>query len=116
FAVLEQAVARHVKPEVAAFVGAVFSLYDPQEIERLTSGAGFRDVQVRSKVLTVTLPEPAEFLWQYVHSTPLTAAVAPMDEQDRAALERDIVAGWQSFVKDGILTDGLNVVLTTARS
>ena len=93
FSILEQALARHVKPEVAAFMRAVFSLHEPQEIEKLTSGAGFRDVEVRSKVLTLTLPGPADFLWQYVHSTPLSAAVAQIDDAGRTALERDVVAG-----------------------
>jgi len=115
FAILEQALARHVKPEVAAFMRAVFSLHEPQELEKLTSGAGFRDAEVRSKALSLTLPGPGEFLWQYVHSTPLAAAVAQIDDVDRAALERDVVAGWRSFVKDGTLADDVSVVLTTAR-
>jgi ubiquinone/menaquinone biosynthesis C-methylase UbiE len=115
FAILEQALARHVKPEVAAFMRAVFSLYEPQELEGLTSGAGFRDTEVRSKALSLTLPGPGEFLWQYVHSTPLAAAVAQIDDVGRAALERDVVAGWRSFVKEGTLADDISVVLTTAR-
>ena len=115
FAILEQALARHVNPEVAAFMRVVFSLHDPQELETLTSGAGFHDVEVRSKALTLTLPGPAEFLWQYVHSTPLAAAVAEIDDAGRAALERDVAAGWRSFVKDGTLASDVNVVLTTAR-
>jgi ubiquinone/menaquinone biosynthesis C-methylase UbiE len=115
FAILEQALARHVKPEVAAFMRAVFSLHEPQELEKLTSDAGFRDAEVRSKALSLTLPRPGEFLWQYVHSTPLAAAVAQIDDVDRAALERDVVAGWRSFVKDGTLADDVSVVLTTAR-
>lgn len=115
FAILEQALARHVKPEVAAFMRAVFSLHEPQELEKLASGAGFRDVEVRSKALTLTLPGAAEFLWQYVHSTPLATAVAQIDDVGRAALERDVVTGWRSFVKDGALVDDVNIVLTTAR-
>ncbi|CAH0200629.1 Demethylmenaquinone methyltransferase [Arthrobacter sp. Bi26] len=115
FAILEQALARHVKPEVAAFMQAVFSLYKPQELETLTSSAGFRNAGVRSETLSLTLPEPREFLWQYVHSTPLAAAVAQIDDEARAALERDVVAGCRSFVKDGILTEDISVVLTTAQ-
>lgn len=79
------------------------------------SGAGFRHVEVRSKALSVTFPEPAEFLWQYVYSTPLAAAVAEIDDVGRAALERDVVAAWQSFVEDGALAFDANSVLTTAR-
>ena len=116
FAILEQALARHLKPQVAAFVRAVFSLHEPQELEELASGAGFRDVEVRSKALSLTLPGPAEFLWQYVHSTPLAAAVAELDDAERAAFERDVVAGWRSFETDGTLSNDANVVLTTARA
>ena len=115
FATLEQGLARHVKPEVAGFIRAVFSLYEPQELEQLMTGAGFRDVDVRSKAVSVLLAEPKDFLWQYVHSTPLAAAVGQIDDEGRAALERDVGAGWKSFVKDGSLAAELSVVLTTAR-
>ncbi len=93
----------------------VFSLYEPEELEELTSGAGFRGGGVRSKSLTLALPRPSEFLWQYVHSTPLAAAVAQIEDVGRAALESDVVAGWRSFVKNGPLATDINVVLTTAR-
>ena len=115
FAILEQALARHVKPEAAGFMPAVFSLHELEELEKLTSGAGFRDVEVRYKPLSIALPEPRNFLWQYVHSTPLTAAVAGIDDVGRAALERDVMAAWQSLVGEGALTLDVNAVLTTAR-
>jgi ubiquinone/menaquinone biosynthesis C-methylase UbiE len=115
FAIFEQALARHVRPEAAGFMRAVFSLHDPQELEKLTSGAGFRHVEVRSKARTVALPEPSAFLWQYLYSTPLAAAAAQIDDVGRAALERDVVTAWRSFVEDGALILDANVVLTTAR-
>lgn len=115
FEILEQALARHLNPEVAAFMRVVFSLHDSQELEKLASDAGFRDVEVRSKALTLNLPAPAKFLWNYIHSTPLGAAVAQIDEAGRAALESDVVRGWQSLVKDEILAVDVNAVVTTAR-
>jgi ubiquinone/menaquinone biosynthesis C-methylase UbiE len=115
FAILERALARHVKPEVGAFVRAVFSRHEPQELEKLVTSAGFRDVEVRSKPLRLKLPGPVEFLWQYVHSTPLAAAVAEMGDAGRAALERDVVAGWRPFTKGGTLTEDVDVVVTTGR-
>lgn len=115
FAVLEQALARHVSPEVASFMRAVFSLYEPEQLKTLATDAGFDDIDVRSKVVTVILPAPAEFLWQYLHSTPLVAAIAPLDDVTLAALEHDVVAGWQSFVRSGELVFDGNFVLTTAR-
>lgn len=115
FAILEQALARHVKPEAAGFMRAVFSLHEPKEIQTLTTAAGFRSTEVRSKGVTITLAAPADFLWQYVHSTPLAAAVAQIDDAARTALEHDVVAGWQSFLKDGALELDARVILTTAQ-
>ena len=114
FAVLEQALARHVSPEVAGFMRAVFSVYDPEQLRTLAADAGFDDIDVRSSKLMVSLPAPAEFLWQYVHSTPLVAAVTPLDDERLAALEHDVVAGWQSFIRSGQLVLDVNAVLTTA--
>jgi SAM-dependent methyltransferase len=115
FAILEQALARHVTPEAAGFMRAVFSLYEPKALQTLTTGAGFRGTEVRSKNVTIPLGAPEDFLWQYVHSTPLVAAVAQIDDEARAALEHDVVAGWRSFVKDGTLVLDASVILTTAR-
>jgi ubiquinone/menaquinone biosynthesis C-methylase UbiE len=115
FAILEQALARHVKPEVAAFIRQVFSLHDTHELHDLMVAAGFREVQVKPKTLKLTLPAPAEFLWQYVHSTPLAGAVGQIDDEGRAALERDVAAGWQTFVQDGALVAELNIVVSTSR-
>ena len=59
---------------------------------------------------------PEEFLWQYVQSTPLAAAVAQADEESRAALERNVVAKWQEeFVEDGALMLQPGIVVATAR-
>lgn len=116
FATLEQALARHVTPEAAAFMKAVFSLYEPEELSRLATGAGFRNVEVQSSPVTLNFPGAAEFLWQYVHSTPLAAAVAHIDDARRAALQDDFVAGSRSFVNDdGTIGDDVSVVVTTAR-
>jgi ubiquinone/menaquinone biosynthesis C-methylase UbiE len=112
FAELEAALARHVGPDGAGFVRAVFSLHDSVELRELLSGAGFEQVKARSSVVTLRLAAPEDFLWQYVHSTPLGAAVAQLDEEGRAALQREVVAAWQPFTEDGALI--LQVGMTTA--
>ena len=38
----------------------------------VASDAGFLDVGVESRHLTLHLPPPADFFWQYVHSSALT--------------------------------------------
>jgi hypothetical protein len=69
----------------------------------LVSAAGFHDVSVQSDTTPLRVPAPEDFLWQYVQSTPLAGAVAQVDEERLRSLERDVVAQWQPFVKDGAL-------------
>ena len=64
---------------------------------------------------TLRLPPPREFLWQYVHSTPLAAAAARLDEPGRRRLERDVVAGWQPYVENGGLVLEIAITVATAQ-
>lgn len=111
FAVMADALARLLNPKAAAFVDLVFSMHDIDELTELMRGAGFRKVDVRSKPKTLRLPAPAEFLWQYIHSTPLADAAAQAGEAKRDALEREVCAQWQEFVVDGSMV--LQVGMTT---
>jgi ubiquinone/menaquinone biosynthesis C-methylase UbiE len=115
FAILAEALARHIKPEISAFVDLVFSLHDPDALEQLMNRAGLRDGAVQSSTKVLRLPSPKEFFWQYVHSTPLADAVSQANDANRAALERDVVTQWQQFVEDGALTLRVRVLVATAR-
>lgn len=115
FATFAEALSRHVNPETAAFMNLVFSLHDTGQMHDLMDGAGFSDVAVQSTARTLRLPAPADFLWQYLNSTPLADAVAQLDRKGREALERDVVEGWQAFVVDGALMLQLDNVVGTAR-
>lgn len=115
FAAMGQALARHIGAEAAGFVNHVFSLHDTGELQELIGGAGFHDVSVQVETKTLRLPPPDEFLWQYVHSTPLGGTVAQVDDEHRGSLERDVVANWQEFVKDRALMLQVRVVVATAR-
>lgn len=114
FSIMADALARHVDPEAAGFVHVVFDLHDTEEIENLIHDAGFEDASVDAQVGELRLPPASDFLWQYVYSTPMAALVAPMSEQDRQALERDVVSRWQPFERDGALR--LEVRMVTARA
>jgi hypothetical protein len=61
---------------------------------------------------TFRLPPPADFLWQYINSTPMAPIVAKATEQQRAALERDVCRKWQSVSDSDGMT--LEVGITTA--
>jgi hypothetical protein len=115
FAAMAEALARHIGAEAAGFVNHVFSLHDTAELQNLINGAGFRDASAQSDTKSLRLPAPEEFLWQYVHSTPLAGAVARVDDESRAALERDVVAKWQEFVKDRALMLQVRILVVTAR-
>jgi ubiquinone/menaquinone biosynthesis C-methylase UbiE len=103
FAILEDALAAHFTPDVAAFVEVVFSLHEPEELRRLLADAGFRRVDARVHSKTLQLPSPEEFLWQYVSSTPLAKAVRDLDDHTRTAVTQDVVSRWQPFTQRGRL-------------
>ena len=115
FVIMAKALGRHVGPEPAGFVDQVFSLHDPTELRSLIQEAGFREVSVQANTKSLVLPAPEEFLWQYLHSTPLAGAVEKVNEERRDSLERDVVAGWQEFVEDRALMLRVRMVVATAR-
>ncbi len=113
--IMAEELSRHVGPETASFVEAVFSLHDADELRTLVTDAGFGDVDVQAGPRALHLPPPGEFLWQYVSSTPLAAAVAEVDQQRRTALERDYSERCEAFVEDGALTGAVTMTTVTAR-
>jgi ubiquinone/menaquinone biosynthesis C-methylase UbiE len=112
FAIMTDALARHINPDVASFGDLVFSMHDVDELTELMRSAGFRDVDVQAKLKTLRVPAPADFLWQYILSTPLAEAAAQAGETKRDALEHDVCLQWQEFVDDGSML--LQVGMTTA--
>lgn len=112
FAILTDALARHLGPKAAAFGDLVFSLHAVDELSGLMQSAGFRQVDVQAKSKALVVPAPADFLWQYLYSTPLAEAAEQAGAARRDALERDVCLQWQSFVADGSMR--LEVGVTTA--
>jgi len=115
FAIMANAMERHINSQAAGFVTHVFSLFDTTEIQKLLSEAGFRDIAVQADQKMLTLPSPKGFLWQYVYSTPLAGIVAKVDEEALAALERDIVKKWQDFEENGSMMYQQRIVVASAR-
>jgi ubiquinone/menaquinone biosynthesis C-methylase UbiE len=115
FDVLDDALTRQAVPTAAAFVRLVFSMDDASELERLFRSAGFGEVDIRSETKRLRLPRPEEFLSQYIQSTPLAGAITQLDDKRRAALERDVVAGWQEWVEDSGMTYAQEILVAAAR-
>jgi ubiquinone/menaquinone biosynthesis C-methylase UbiE/predicted ester cyclase len=116
FAVLESELARHTGADAAAFVRRVFSIHDSAEIQGLLGDAGFHDIEVEATTITLHLPEPREFLWQYLHSTPLAAAAGKLDDRQRAALEHDVVQRWRPMTDGDHLRLDLAIAIAAARA
>lgn len=110
FEVMGRALAQHVRPEMAGFVAAVFRLHDAGQLRDLLETAGFEKVVTLEQMHTLELPPPREFLWQYIRSTPLVDALAVATEEQRAAVERDVVSAWEPYTRDGRLHMDVRVI------
>ena len=81
----------------------------------LLNGSGFDAVDASTIMKTLRLPAAEDFLWQYVHSTPLGAPAAQLDDERRTEFEREVIAGWQPYTEAGSLRLRLGVTVATAR-
>ena len=115
FAAIEGALGRHIGPATSGFVNAVFSLHDPTQLETLMSEAGLTQVRVESLLIRLRMPAPREFLWQYIQSTPLAAAVMSANPSDRDAMERQAVQELEPFVNQGHVTYEQGILIGSAR-
>jgi ubiquinone/menaquinone biosynthesis C-methylase UbiE len=116
FAIMTDAMARHISPQAASFADLVFSMHDADELTELMRSAGFRDIGVQAKPKSLRVPAPAEFLWQYIYSTPVAEAAAQAGEARRDALEREVCEQWQKFVADGGMAFEVGMTTATART
>lgn len=78
--------------------------------------AGFSDIDIQANTKMLHLPAPKDFLWQYVHSTPLAAEVSKADEQSRISLENSVVDKWQDYAENGVMKHSLRIVTASARN
>ena len=114
FRALDEVVHGRFGSEASKFLRTIFSLHDPAEICDVTRDAGFPHVGVDTRHLALRLPPPAEFFWQYVHGTPLSAFAAGLDDEAQAALEREVVERSAPFTDGDGLVMEVDLVLTTA--
>jgi ubiquinone/menaquinone biosynthesis C-methylase UbiE len=113
FATLERSIVDHISPELGGFVGAVFSMHDPEEVAALLRAGGFREVSAHIATATLRLPAPAAFLWQYINLTPMAALVQQAPEHAKAAMEKQFVAGTRAHVVDGATVVEQPMVIAT---
>lgn len=103
FQIFANALEQHINKETAGFVTQVFSLHDTSEIQQLLKKAGFQSIDIEAEEKLLHLPAPKDFLWQYIHSTPMIEMVSKTEKKAQENLEKEIIEQWQQFkVKDGM--------------
>jgi ubiquinone/menaquinone biosynthesis C-methylase UbiE len=113
-AAIAEVLSDHIGPEASTFVEAVFSVHQPDQIRVLLDAAGFDQVAVSTRTLTLRVPPPADFFWQYVYGTPLAGIATELDDDTKTVLEREVVLRCQSFLHDNQLVMEPGVLMTTA--
>lgn len=114
-AAIEEVLADHIGPEASIFVRKVFSVHDPDEVGPMLAAAGFDDVEVETSALRLRVPPPADFFWQFIHSTPLAGIAAGLSPDTRAALERDLAERCQPFANGEAVLMEPGLLVATAR-
>jgi ubiquinone/menaquinone biosynthesis C-methylase UbiE len=115
FELMEQAIVDHISAELGGFVRAVFSMHDPEAVATLLRDAGLDDVSSTVSTVTLYLPSPAEFLWQYINLTPMGPFVAQAPESAQSAMEQQVVDGWQPHVVNGATVVNQAMVIASGR-
>ncbi|MGV0790615.1 class I SAM-dependent methyltransferase [Mycolicibacterium sp. XJ1819] len=114
FEIMAEALGRHVSRDLPGFVRGIFSLGE-DELRRLLQDNNFEDVTVATSTKTMRLPPPADFLWQYLHVTPIAGFVSAAADVHRQEFEHEVVARWQAFVDDDGMIVEMPIVTATAR-
>lgn len=116
FSILGDGLARHINAESRGFVELVFSLHDARTLGDLMKRAGFEMVNIHTATKTLELPEPEDFLWQYIHSTPLSELTSKLPAARRQALTSEVCGAWQKFMVDGVMRVDVDITTVKATS
>jgi len=101
FAVLADALARHISPEAGKLMtGGPFSLSDPELLRTALATAGFRDITIQPAQKILRFPSPDEFVLRYAAGSALGGAIASVDNDARAAFIANVSTRLQSYVDD----------------
>jgi SAM-dependent methyltransferase len=106
---------RQVDPDLARRFRLHRVVPDADTLHRMLVAAGFRDVEIRQRAMSVRLPPMDSFLLSNLSGTPLAEALARVSEERRAALVAHVEAALQPYAdRDGVsVPDEINIA--TAR-
>ena len=100
FAVLAEALTRHVSPQAGALLkSGPFGLSTTEELGNLIAGAGFRDINIRSAAKVLHFPSSDEFVLGYAAGSALAGSVAGLGHDARTALLAEVAAKLQPYLQ-----------------
>jgi len=101
FAVLAEALTRHIGPEAGTLMtSGPFSLSSPEKLHALLATAGFNDISIHPSAKILRYSSPDEFVLHYAAGSALAGAVAGAGDDARAALIAEVGGKLQSFIDD----------------
>ena len=115
FAVLADALERHVGGAAAAIMRAPFGLSDADELDELVRNAGFQDVAIQQRVGTVRFPSPEKLVLSYVAGSPLAGPVSQANDAAREALITDAINALGEYTSSTELAFPIAAHLLSAR-
>jgi len=115
FAVLADALQRHVGQAAASIMRAPFGLSNADELEALVRAAGFQNVAIQQRSGTVRFPSVERFVLSYVAGSPLAGPVSQADDAARAALITDVRNALGKFTSNDELAFPIAAHLLSAR-
>jgi ubiquinone/menaquinone biosynthesis C-methylase UbiE len=87
FAVLAQALTRHVGPEAGALLkSGPFGLSSAEELRDLVARAGFKDINIRAAAKVLRYPSSDQFVLRYAAGSALAGAVTNVENDVRTML------------------------------
>ena len=115
FAVLADALERHVGEAAAAIMRAPFGLSNADQLDELVRNAGFRNIAIQRRVGTVRFASPERLVLSYVAGSPLAGPVSLADDAAREALITDVMHALGKYTSSTELALPIAAHLLSAR-
>jgi ubiquinone/menaquinone biosynthesis C-methylase UbiE len=106
---------RRISPAAATIMRAPFGLSDADELSRLVTAAGFRNITVQRKLGVVEFPSIERFVLSYVAGTPLAGHVSQASDVARENLTSDSKVALAQYIGDRGLSFPIAAHLLTAK-
>jgi len=94
---------------------APFALSEAQQLRELVMAGGFCDITIHSVAGTVRFPSVSRFVQDYVRGSPLSAHVAKVSDESRAALVSEVGDALTSYVAGDGLAFPIKAHLASAK-